>query len=276
MLLVVRVSEVLVSEQISYEQKHDIRVITLNDPDNRNSLFGDMLDRFAETLQRLQNDSQARAAVLTGAGSAFCAGANLKRIAATDGLVNLPTEEVRSFYRTTVHRVVLALTELEVPIIAAVNGPAYGAGCDIACMCDIRIASQTAEFCEAFVKLGVTPGDGGAWFMPRIIGPDHYAEMAFTGEPIDAQQALAWGLVSRVVRPEQLMSEALALAERIAANAPLALRMTKQLIRDGQQSPFASHLELCSALNAIAHGTADHREAVQSYLNKRLPTFTGA
>lgn len=264
------------ADHVLYERKHNISVITLNDPHNRNSLFGDVLERFADTLQQLNGDSSARVAILTGAGSSFCAGANLKRIGADDGLANLSPQEVRRFYRTTVHRVVSALADLEVPIIAAVNGPAYGAGCDIACMCDIRIASQTAKFCEAFVKLGVTPGDGGAWFMQRLIGPEHYAEMAFTGDPIDARQALAWGLVSRVVPPEQLMPEALTLAERIGSNAPLALRMTKRLIRDGQQSPLSTHLELCGALNAIAHGTADHREAVDSYIKKRTPQFSGA
>lgn len=264
------------TDPVLYERKDGIVVITLNQPENRNALFGDMFERLAQALRRLQGDAEARVAVLTGAGSAFSAGANLKKIGGNEGLAGRSTAEIRDFYRNTVHQVPLAFAELEVPVIAAVNGPAYGAGCDITCMCDIRIASETAQFCEVFVKLAVTSGDGGAWFLPRVIGQARYAEMAFTGEPVGAEQALAWGLVSKVVPPDQLMPEALGLAKRIAANAPQALRMTKRLIRNGQQSPLREHLELCGTFNAIAHGTADHREALDGYFKKRAPNFTGA
>ena len=261
-------------DSISYDNRDGVVVITLNRPDNRNALDADIMEQLAQVLRRLHRDSDARVAVMTGAGSAFSAGANLKKVAA-DGLASLSTNQVRSYYRTTVHPVPLAFHELEVPVIAAVNGPAFGAGCDIACMCDIRIAADTASFCEVFVKLGVASGDGGAWFLPRLIGPSRYAEMAFTGDPVSAEQALEWGLVSKVVPGDQLMPEATALATRIAANPPAAVRMMKRLIREGDNTRLESHLELCATFNAIGHGTADHQEALDAFLQKRTPNFTG-
>lgn len=218
-----------------------------------------------QALHRLRHDDAARAAILTGAGSAFSAGADLKKLAADD-LSRRPTEQVRDFYRETVHAAPRALRDLEVPIIAAVNGPAYGAGCDIACMCDIRIATEMASFCEPFVKLGVASGDGGAWFLTRLIGPSRYAEMALTGDPVPAAQALTWGLVSKVAPQDDLMTEAMLLAERIASNATNAVRMMKRLIRDADHATLESHLELCASFNAIAHGTDDHRQALDRFL----------
>ncbi len=163
---------------------------------------------------------------------------------------------------------------LEVPIIAAVNGAAIGAGFDLAMMCDMRIASTNASFAEVFVKLGIIPGDGGAWFLPRAIGMARASEMAFTGDRLDAKNALEWGLVSRVVEPENLMNEARALADRVAANPPEALRMTKRLIREGQRVDLETLLEISCGMQAIAHHTADHREAVDAMFEKRDPQFT--
>ena len=159
------------------------------------------------------------------------------------------------------------------PLIAAINGHAIGAGLDLACLCDIRIASTRARFAESFVRLGIIPGDGGAWLLPRAIGLSRAAEMAFTGETIDARQALEWNLVSRVVEPEALMPAARDLAGRIAANPSHALRLTKRLIREAQHSRLDTVLELSAAFQAISHKTADHREAVSAFLEKRPPQF---
>lgn len=264
------------TDLVLYERHDGIAVITMNAAEARNALFDDgIIDALVDALYRLNADAEARVGILTGAGPSFSAGANLKKVAGEDGLANRPAPRIREFYRQGIQKVPLAFNAIEVPIIAAVNGPAFGAGCDIACMCDLRIAAETAQFGEVFVKLGVTPGDAGAWFIPRIIGIARYAEMAFTGEPIDAQTALAWGLVSRVVPGDQLMPEAMALARRIAANAPLALRMTKRLIREGQQTRLETHLELCAAFMAITHRTDDHHEALDAYFARRPPSFAG-
>lgn len=264
------------SDLVLYERRDGIAIITLNQPDNRNALYeGGIIDELVAALHRLNADQEARVGILTGAGPSFSAGANLKKVAEEDGLANRPAPRIREFYRQGIQRVPLAFNHLEVPIIAAVNGPAFGAGCDIACMCDLRIAAVSAKFGEVFVKLGVTPGDAGAWFIPRIIGIAKYAEMAFTGEPIDAQKALEWGLVSQVVPDGEVIDAALALAARIAANAPLALRMTKRLIREGQQTRLETHLELAAAFMALTHRTDDHREALSAYFERRPSVFEG-
>jgi enoyl-CoA hydratase/carnithine racemase len=162
-----------------------------------------------------------------------------------------------------------------VPVIAAVNGHAIGAGLDLACMCDLRIASEKAKFAESFVKLGIVAGDGGAWLLPRIIGLSRASEMAFTGDTIDARQALEWNLVSRVVPPEQLLDAARELADRIAVNASHGLRLTKRLIREGMHSRLDTVLEMASVFQAVSHKTADHSEAVDAFLEKRVPRFGG-
>src|SRR5262245_37789027 len=163
--------------------------------------------------------------------------------------------DIRHEYRRGIQRLTLALFNLEVPVIAAVNGHAIGAGLDLACMCDIRIASEKAKFAESFVKLGIIPGDGGAWLLQRVIGYQRAAELSFTGDTIDAQAALAIGLVTRVVAPDALMSSARELAARIAANSGPALRMTKRLLRQAQTARLEETLQLSAALQALAHNT---------------------
>jgi enoyl-CoA hydratase/carnithine racemase len=176
---------------------------------------------------------------------------------------------LRNGYRDGIQRIPLALYELEVPIIAAINGPAIGAGLDLACMCDIRIASETARFAESFVKLGIVPGDGGAWLLPRVIGLPRATLMAFTADTIDCAQALAWGLITEVLAPDRLMSAAQAIAQRIAVNPGHSLRLTKRLLREGQHMRLDSLLELSAAYQAIAHHTEEHAAAVTSFLETR-------
>lgn len=185
----------------------------------------------------------------------------------------IPPMPIRSEYRLGIQKLTLALYNLEVPMIAAVNGYAIGAGCDLACMCDIRIASETARFAESFIKVGIVPGDGGAWLLPRVVGMSKAAEMSFTGEMLDAPAALACGLVSRVVASEDLMDEAMALARKIAANPGPTLRLTKRLLREGQTTRLDTLLELSAAYQALAHKTAEHVEAVNAFVEKRKPRF---
>ncbi len=183
--------------------------------------------------------------------------------------------ETRINYKRTIQRIPLALYALEVPTIAAVDGHAIGAGLDLACMCDIRYASTNARFAESFVKVGLIPGDGGAWLLQRVIGFSRAMEMSLTGDMLDAAQALEAGLVSRVLPPEELVPAAQALAARIAANPRAAVRMTKRLLREAQHTRLDSLLEMSAAFQALAHETDDHREAVDAFLEKRAPRFTG-
>jgi enoyl-CoA hydratase/carnithine racemase len=165
--------------------------------------------------------------------------------------------------------------QLEIPVIAAVNGPAMGAGCDLTCMCDLRIAGQSARFAESFVKLGIIPGDGGAWLLPRVVGFAKAAEMSLTGDALSADQALAYGLVSQVVPDAELLDAARAYANRIAANPPQAVRMTKRLLWEARQASLETVLQLSAAMQALAHTTSDNKEAMTAFVEKRPPQFKG-
>lgn len=250
--------------------------LTLNQPETRNAITDlAMVDAVEATCRDLQADDSVRCVILTGSGKAFSSGGNLKHMRDKTGTFAGSASQIRDNYRRGIQRIPRALWDLDVPTIAAVNGPAYGAGCDLTLMCDIRIAAEEAVFAENFVKVGLIPGDGGAWLLPRAVGLSRAAEMAFTGDPIDARTALEWGLVSRVVPAGELRDAANALAARIAANPPHALRMTKRLMREGLHSRLDSLLEMSAAFQGAAHHTADHDEAVAAILDKRTPTFTG-
>lgn len=250
--------------------------LTLNRPDLRNPISDqEMVDALLTTLERLDNDSAARVAILTGAGKGFSSGGNIQEMKPGGSLNTGSPIKTRAGYRRGIQRLPLAFASLEVPVIAAVNGAAIGAGCDLTCMCDLRIASESARFAESFVKLGLIAGDGGSWLLPRVIGWSKAAEMALTGDMIDAREALACGLVSQVVPDAELMDAAHALARRIAANPPHAVRMTKRLLWEGRRSDLASLLEMAAAMQATAHTTNDHAEAVDAFLAKRAPQFGG-
>jgi enoyl-CoA hydratase/carnithine racemase len=268
--------EAIMTEPLLFDQQGAIVTLTLNRPELRNPISeDDMVEALESAVARINRDGGVRVVIVTGAGSAFSSGGNVKHMRDRQGMFGGTPAQLRDGYRYGIQRIPLALHRLETPAIAAVNGPAIGAGCDLALMCDIRIASDKASFAESFVKVGIIPGDGGAWFLPRAVGLSRACEMAFTGEPIDAQTALAWGLVSQVVPAEQLMEAARGLAIRIAVNPPQALRMTKKLIREGQHLRLDSLLEMSAAMQALAHHTRDHQEAVAALLEKRVGRFTG-
>lgn len=254
-----------------------IALITLNRPEVRNAISDeDMIDALLEALVRIERDVTVRVAILTGAGSAFSSGGNIRKMGAEGGLNDKLPAQTRRNYKYGIQRIPLAFEALDVPVIAAVNGPAIGAGCDLTLMCDMRIAAESARFAESFVKLGIIPGDGGAWLLPRAVGFAKASEMAFTGDAIDAAEALACGLVSKVVPDSELMSAAYALARRVAANPPHAVRMTKRLLREGRHATLGGLLELSAAMQALAHATEDHKEAVAAMLEKRPAQFKGA
>jgi enoyl-CoA hydratase/carnithine racemase len=263
------------TDPILYEQADGIVTITINRAERRNTLSErGILDGLVNALKRLGDDPQARVGILTGAGTAFSAGGDLKAMqAALDQRSHAPVGTVE-YYAQGIQRVPLAFEALYVPIIAAVNGPAIGAGCDLACMCDLRIAGESARFAESFVKIGIIPGDGGAWFLPRIVGYSKACEMAFTGDALSAAEALGCGLVSQVVPDAELLAAARRLAARIAANPRHAVRMTKQLLRQGRDSTLAALLQSSAVMQALVHTTADHREALLAALEKRTPHFT--
>jgi enoyl-CoA hydratase/carnithine racemase len=262
---------------LQIERDGPVIVATLDRPDTRNAISETAhSEEIAAFCAMVTRDAGVRAVVLTGAGKAFCAGGNVHHMHEASGMFAGSPYEVRNRYRTGIQLIPTALYDLDVPVVAAVNGPAIGAGLDLACMCDIRIASDRALFAESFVKLGIVPGDGGAWLLPRVIGMARASLMTLTGDTIDAAKALEYGLVSEVVPHEALLDRAVALARSIAANPGHATRMAKRLLREGQDMKLGPLLELSAAFQALAHHTADHREAVAAFIEKRAPIFGGS
>jgi enoyl-CoA hydratase/carnithine racemase len=257
------------SDFVLFERDDAVVTLTLNRPEERNALSTQAnWDEIVACCERVRTDPTVKVVILTGAGSAFSAGGNVKDMRDTKGISAGNPYAIMRGYQNGIQRIPLALYDLDVPTIAAVNGPAIGAGCDLACMCDIRIASEKARFAESFVKLGIIPGDGGAWLVQRVIGYARAAELTFTGDTIDAQTALAIGLVTRVVAPEALMGAARELAARIAVNSGPALRMTKRLLRQAQTGRLDETLELSAAMQALAHHTSEHDAAVAAFVEQ--------
>jgi len=240
-----------------------IVTMTLNDPETRNAISGlPMIEAILEALNKVQADNDARVIILTGAGPSFSSGGNIKAMSPGQGLVDAVPAITRRNYRMGIQRLPLAFEACDLPVIAAVNGPAVGAGCDLALMCDIRIAAASAKFAESFVRIGIVPGDGGAWLLPRVVGFARASEMALTGEMIDAQTAEHYGLVSRVVPDDVLLQEARVTAAKIAANPRHAVRMTRRLLRQAYNRDLEVTLELSSAMQALAHETEDYATAL--------------
>jgi enoyl-CoA hydratase/carnithine racemase len=259
---------------VLHAEENGVVTLTLNQPEKRNPISDlSIIDALCAAIAAADAATSVHCVIVTGAGSAFSTGGNINAMRPGGALVDSSAAVTRRNYRHGIQRLPRLFQDIEVPVIAAVNGAAIGAGCDLACMCDIRIAAESAKFAESFVKLGIVPGDGGAWLLPRVIGFSKACELAFTGDTITAHEALACGLVSQVVPDSELLAAAHALATRIAANPGTAVRMTKRLLRESQLSSLSAILELSAAAQAICHTTSDHIEAVEAFLSKRPPQF---
>lgn len=261
---------------LTVEKRGRVAIVTMNRPDKLNALPepGDG-EEFARVFGDLGADASIGCVVLSGAGRAFSAGGDVKAMRARADLFEGSGVAIRERYRRVVHRIVRALYELEVPLVAAVNGPAVGIGCDIVGLADIRLASDEAKFGVPFLKLGIIPGDGGAWLLPRTIGYARAAELLFTGELIDAETAERWGMINRIVPGERLLDEAVRVAEAIATQAPHSIRLAKALLRQGREASYEAVLEMSASAQALSHLTADHIEGVSAHIEKRKPVFKG-
>jgi enoyl-CoA hydratase/carnithine racemase len=267
----------MMTEYLLQVREGNILTITLNLAETRNPISDiGLIDALCDAFDAADQDIGVHCVILTGAGSAFSAGGDLKMMRPDAGglRASLPAQTRRN-YKYGIQRLPLMFQALEVPVVAAVNGHAIGAGLDLATMCDVRIAAKSAKFAESFVKLGIVPGDGGAWLLPRIVGFPKATELALTGETIDSAEALRIGLVTQVVDDADLMAAAQAMAAKIAANPPHAVRMTKRLLREGQTAELKNILEMSAAMQSLAHATKDNDEAVTAFLEKRKPDFKG-
>ncbi|MGY0217538.1 enoyl-CoA hydratase-related protein [Endozoicomonadaceae bacterium StTr2] len=245
-----------------------VAVLTMNRHDLRNALTGSQLtEDIVTTAKWVNTASDVSVLVITGAGSAFSAGGNIHDMAGRKGDFAGDAAECAERYRRGIQRIPLALQEVEVPIIAAVNGAAIGAGFDLANMADIRIASNRARFGETFLNLGIIPGDGGAWLMQRLIGYQRAFELTMTGRIVDAEEALKLGVVMEVIEPGQLMPRVLELAEQMAKQPPKAVRMTKRLMKSAQKMELKEFLDLCACFQGMCHNEPEHLDAVKKMIS---------
>lgn len=260
---------------LKVERDGAVVTLTLNAPERRNGIVPELIEAMLAATGAINADPAINCAILTGADPAFCAGGNLKGMYAREGVYGAGFDERKRFYAEGIQRLTLAMTAIEVPVIAAVNGPAIGAGLDFVTMCPIRIASERATFAESFIKLGMISGDGGAWLLPRAIGDAAAAELTLTGDTIDAETARSLGIVSRVVPHDELLQTALAIAARIVRHPPAAIRQNLQLLRASRRLELAGALDLASTMQAQIQLSADHYEAVCAAVEKRAPVYTG-
>lgn len=247
-----------------------IATLTLDRHDVRNALTGtELIDDIVNTCQWVNQADHISVLIITGAGSAFSAGGNVKDMAERGGDFAGTVAEVAARYRRGIQRIPLAMEQVEVPVIAAVNGPAIGAGFDLCNMADLRVASEKAKFGETFLNLGIIPGDGGAWLMQRLIGYQNAFELTLSGRVIDAAEAKELGVLLDVVPHDQLMPRVNDIAARFAAQPPKALRLTKRLMKMAQRTELKDFLDICATFQGMCHNEPEHLEAVQRFLEKR-------
>ena len=253
-----------------------VAVLTMNRDDLRNALTGtSLVDDIVAATTWVNGNRDISVLILTGAATAFSAGGNIKEMQGRQGIFSGSSVEIEASYRQGIQRMTLAMDRTETPVIAAVNGAAVGAGFDLACMCDLRLASSRAVVGETLINLGLIPGDGGSWFLQRLVGYQRAAELTLTGRLVEADEAMSLGLFLEVVSPDQLMPRALALAHQLAGKPPQALRLSKRLLRMARNQDLTSILQQSAAFQGMLHQTTDHLEAINAFLEKRPGRFSG-
>ena len=263
-------------EHITFTTAGRIATLTLARPDIRNAITGpEMLDEFIGAVRHADADPEIGVLIITGEGTAFSAGGNIKDMRAGVGLFEGSPDEISEKYRASIQQIPRLMLATDLVTIAAVNGPAVGAGFDIALMCDLRIGSSDARFAHTFIDLGIIPGDGGAWFLPRVVGWQRAAELAFTARIVTAEEALDMGILLEVVEPDELLTRAQVIAEQIAAKPPHSVRLTKRLLRHARSMELDGFLDISAALQSVSHHTEDHREAIEAIFEKRPGDFKG-
>lgn len=246
----------------------NVATLTLNRPDRLNAFDREMVDAWAGALAELSSDRDVHVIVVTGAGRAFCAGGDLSTLAEDAG----PIERKR-FLTDHVHRVERAMRSVEQPVIAMINGAAMGAGLDMALLCDLRLAADDAKLGEAYVKLGLVPGDGGAWMLPRLVGPARALELLLTGRVLSGAEAAEWGLVNRSLPGDQLNEAVFSLAAELAAGPQLAQRLIKRAVYASEQMTRATHFDQISSAMALAQSRSDFENAVDALRRGEKPQF---
>ncbi|MBN1664002.1 MAG: enoyl-CoA hydratase/isomerase family protein [Deltaproteobacteria bacterium] len=259
-------------DEVIFGREDQVEVITLNRPGMLNAFNVNMLSALSRKLSELAQDDEVRAVVITGTGRGFCSGADLTGAGGrSDAITPVGMRLSTQLYGS----VIRGITELEKPVIGAINGDAVGAGCNFALACDILIAADSARFIEVFVRRGLVADAGGTFFLPRLVGMAKAKELMFTGEAVNAPQALAMGLVSRVVPDDKLMDEAMETARKLAKGPTRAIGMIKSMLNRSYETDLGTALDREAALQGIAVSTKDVMEGVSAFLQKKAPDFKG-
>lgn len=264
-------------EAILYDVEEGVATITLNKPERLNAFDDRMLAEWHDAIIKADQDSEVRAVIVTGAGRGFCSGMNVAAEAGGSGVLRTqaPVSTRRHSLRDRVHPIPRALIQLEKPYIAAINGAAAGAGMDMASMADIRFASSTARVGMTYVRMGLIPGDGGAYSLPRIVGTQRALDMIWTGRMITAQEALEIGYVMAVYEPGELMPKVKEYAKQIARGPATAVQLAKKLVYRSANIPFDEHMDMAQMAMFIAQSTDDAKEGPRAFVEKREPQFKG-
>ncbi len=263
-------------EQIKYEKSDGIATITLNRPERMNAFTPTMLDEWYEALSDAHTDQDVKVVVLTAEGRGFCAGADLTG-GPRNSLLDRSRDQAenRNFLRDSVQRIPRLAALMEKPYIAAVNGAAVGAGMDMASMCDIRIAADTARFGMTYVRMGLIPGDGGCYYLPRIVGMARALDLIWTGRIFDAQEALAMGYVTEVVPADRLIERTREYSSKIVKGPAISIQQAKRLAYRSQELSADAALDLAQQAMFIAQSSEDSREGPRAFMEKREPKFKG-
>jgi|TARA_R110002096_G_scaffold168798_9_gene340105 enoyl-CoA hydratase/carnithine racemase len=257
-------------QTVKLTKKNKIATISLNDPKTRNAITDPLLlEEVKAVLREIQDDPEVSVCILTGEGQGFSSGGNVKDMRDKTKMFAGNHLELQNNYRNGIHSLSKLLYSFEIPLIAAVNGAAAGAGFDLALLCDLRIGSEKASFCSSFLNLAVIPGDGAAWLLRKTVGPQRAAELILTGRTINAHEALEMGLLLKVVPHKNLMENALELATLIAEKSRETLVVTKRLLRSTDSLGYEDHLNLCSANQAMFHHAPEHQQAVERFFEKK-------
>lgn len=251
--------------ELVYEVTDGVALIRLNRPHHMGAFTWPMITEWAQRLREAQEDENVRVVVLTGTGDGFCTGVDL---AALDEIEATPIERKRML-TDRVHRVARAVEDLDKPMIAAVNGLALGAGMDMTLMCDMRFAARSATFCEGYIRVGLIPGDGGAFYLPRLVGPAKALELLMTGDFVDAEEAKRIGIVNRIYEDESLLEETMKFAADLASKPPIAMSMIKRAVYQSMRTDARTALDLVSSHMAVVQSTEDWQEAMSAFREKR-------
>ncbi len=258
---------------ILYEKDGQVAIITLNKPEKMNSFSAQMQDDISRAIKDAEQDQAIRAIVLTARGRAFCAGADVKAMAARFDAGKKPKKDTG--YLSLHNSLYVQMQSCGKPIICAVNGVAAGGGLDMALACDIRIASDKARFAEVFIRRGMIPASGGTYFLPRLVGIDRALLLIWTGDMVDAVEAERIGLVTMVVPHDELMPAAMDLAEKLAKGPPLAIKEAKRAVYQGLAMNLSQTLEYLAPVVQRLNETEDHKEGARAFVEKREPVFRG-